>query len=76
MSKYIYVVGDKNAPKTNQWDAMTNNEAEANRLVSEGVEGTVMKRVTVNKPFKKKELLFCLTPLVLVKYYSTLRKAN
>jgi|TARA_R110001606_G_scaffold4960_5_gene23496 hypothetical protein len=55
MSKYIYVVGDKNAPKTNQWDAMTNNEAEANRLVSEGVEGTVMKRVTVNKPFKKKE---------------------
>ncbi len=54
MSTYIYVVGAKNAPKTNQWDAMTNNEAEANRLVSEGVEGTVMKRVTVSKPFKKK----------------------
>ena len=49
----VYVVGDINAPKTNQWSAMTNDKVEALRLMSE--EGYVqMKEVTVPPPRRRK----------------------
>jgi hypothetical protein len=35
MSTKIYLVGDQEAPKTNRWEAMTNNWDEASRLKTE-----------------------------------------
>lgn len=35
MSTKVYLVGDKDAPAKNQWQAMTNNWAEAERLKRE-----------------------------------------
>ena len=53
-STVVYVVGDVHAPKTNQWSAMTNNKAEAVRLMSQ--EGYVeMKEVKVPPPRRRKK---------------------
>ena len=51
MTTKVYVVGDANAPKTNQWEHMTNSRVEADRLAEElgkVIEGiTCIKEVTV-----------------------------
>jgi hypothetical protein len=53
MSK-VYVVGDKNAPKTNSWDSMTNSLEEAERLVKELGPQATMKEVKVPPPRRRK----------------------
>ena len=47
MTNKIYLVGDKDAPKTNSWEAMTNNWAEAERLLKDMGVGSTHKVVNV-----------------------------
>ena len=45
----VYLVGTEESPKTNQWLAMTNSEAEAKNLL-ETLEGaTTFKTIEVNE---------------------------
>jgi hypothetical protein len=48
-SRKVYLVGNAEAPKTNQWDAMTNNADEAQRLKAP-IEGGVIREITVSPP--------------------------
>jgi hypothetical protein len=49
----IYLVGDKDAPKTNQWLAMTNSETEAKRLLEELPGAVTMKEKEVRPRGKR-----------------------
>ena len=53
MATKVYVVGGPEAPKTNQWDHMTNSVVEANKL-REGIEGGQMKEIVVRAPYRGK----------------------
>lgn len=52
MSTKVYLVGDDNSPKTNQWLAMTNCPDEAARIMGEIEEACRIKPITVNKKRK------------------------
>ncbi len=52
MSTKVYVVGDKNSPKTNQWSHMTNNWEEAERLKREMGPEATHRVVEVKPPHK------------------------
>ena len=54
MTVKIYLVGDKDAPKTNSWEAMTNNWNEASRLKTELGPTATHKVVTVEPPRKRR----------------------
>lgn len=54
MSVKVYLVGDENAPKTNSWQAMTNNWSEAERLLKELGPTYTHKVVEVKPPRSKK----------------------
>lgn len=47
MTTKIYLVGNKDAPKLNQWEAMTNSWSEAERLKGEIGPTATHKVVTV-----------------------------
>ena len=49
----VYLVGDKEAPKKNQWEYMTNNWAEAERLKQE-MGPTATHKVVVVPPSRQK----------------------
>ena len=50
----IYLVGDKDSPKTNQWLSMTNDEVLAdNRALEVGLEAT-RKTIEVKPPYRGK----------------------
>lgn len=53
MSIKVYLVGDEKAPKTNSWEAMTNNWSEAERLLKE-LGPTSTHKVVEVKPSRGK----------------------
>ena len=53
MTTKVYLVGDKDAPKTNSWKAMTNNWSEAERLKAE-MGPTATHKVVEVKPQRGK----------------------
>jgi hypothetical protein len=50
----IYLVGNADAPKLNQWQAMTNNWLEAEKLLKEMGPTSTHKVVTVAPPRGKR----------------------
>ena len=46
-AKYVYLIGDKNSPKTNQWLQMTNDRQVAASAVAAAGEGATFKEVLV-----------------------------
>jgi hypothetical protein len=53
MSTKIYLVGDQEAPKTNRWEAMTNNWDEASRLKTD-LGPTATHKVVMVEPKRGK----------------------
>ena len=53
MSTTVYLVGTKESPKTNSWEAMTNDLSEVERLFIE-LNCDTMKEVKVQPPRSKK----------------------
>jgi len=49
----VYLVGDAQSPKTNQWLAMTNSTAERDRLLADAGEGATTKEVVVKPRYKR-----------------------
>ena len=47
MTNKVYLVGDENSPKTNQWLSMTNSLEEAERLMAEQGHTATMREVAV-----------------------------
>ena len=49
----VYLVGNADSPKTNQWFSMTDDRATAHFEVQARGEGAVLKEVKVSKPRRK-----------------------
>jgi hypothetical protein len=54
MTTKVYLVGDMDSPKTNQWSAMTNNWAEAEKLLAEMGLNATHKVIEVGPPRGRK----------------------
>jgi hypothetical protein len=53
-TKRVYLIGDANSPKTNQWLQMTNCKSTAEAALAEAGEGATFKEVTVRPKRAKK----------------------
>jgi hypothetical protein len=47
MTVKVILVGDANAPKNNRWEAMTNSQSEADRMMAEMGPESTTKTITV-----------------------------